>query len=186
MLCCCSHLAADLSEVRVPAGLVSTGLAQQERVCRNVCESRAAAPPGAASGPAPLVPLSIKLHLADNREFEPEVNVNCWVPTEVQGVCGCLWNVAVAEGRGTNRRDLILGLLALPSPWIRGLPELWLAGSGWERSLLCLSLTKIAKLDLAWALGDEAWCYSWLVPEPAVGMSGAALDKGTGAGRELL
>lgn len=105
---------------------------------------------------APLVPLSIKLHLADNQEFKPEVNVNCWVPTEVQRVCGCLWNVAVGEGRGRNHRDLILELLAVPSPWTWGLPELWSAqggsaGSGWDRSL-CLSLTKIAKFDLAWAL----------------------------------
>lgn len=115
------------------------------------------------------------------------MNVNCWVPTEVQGVCGCLWNVAVAEGRGRNHRDLNPGLLALPShcPQSCGVHRGGSAGSGWERSL-CLYLTKIAKFDLARALGDEAWCYSWLVPEPAAGMSGAALDEGAGAGRELL
>lgn len=113
------------------------------------------------------------------------MNVNCWVPTEVQGVCGCLWNVAVAEGRGRNHRDLNPGLLALPShcPQSCGVHRGGVLGQAGRGPSV---LTKIAKFDLAQALGDEAWCYSWLVPEPAAGMSGAALDEGAGAGRELL
>lgn len=100
-----------------------------------------------------------------------------WLPVER---CCCR-----GKGQKPQGSDPWAPCSAFPLP-----PELWSAqggsaGSGWERSL-CLYLTKIAKFDLARALGDEAWCYSWLVPEPAAGMSGAALDEGAGAGRELL